>query len=259
MAKCTRQPGGRSAGFTLVELLVVISIIAVLIAILLPALRRAKEAARRSICASNERQICMAEITHAVDYSGAFVRNRVRYPGQVLDIYPPAGVNTDIRPQLEEYTQSPEVWYCPSHPRRAADEGGWLNPKFFPSVPLTYVAINYNLFVGFDAFHYPGAPVNYPSPAFPNPHTAVFHEDELELPSQTPMLADYAEKENPHPPGVWGHLSCHMGAVFPEGVNTGYHDGHVRFRGFDNLDQHPSTGVAPSSRFVLVYYSEMYF
>lgn len=55
-------------GFTLVELLVVIGIIAVLIAILLPALNKAREAANRTACLSNERQLYMS----LVFYSEAF-------------------------------------------------------------------------------------------------------------------------------------------------------------------------------------------
>src|SRR5437660_5890531 len=56
--------------FTLIELLVVIAIIAILAALLLPALSRAKEAARSANCMSNLRQLGIAAMTYTMDNKG---------------------------------------------------------------------------------------------------------------------------------------------------------------------------------------------
>jgi len=74
--------------FTLIELLVVIAIIAILAAMLMPALGAAKEQARRTLCAGNIRQYATGLVLYATDYSG-FLPSQQTWGSSSLGPYVP--------------------------------------------------------------------------------------------------------------------------------------------------------------------------
>ncbi|MBN8527399.1 MAG: prepilin-type N-terminal cleavage/methylation domain-containing protein [Planctomycetes bacterium] len=68
----------RALGFTMIELLVVVSIIAILAALLLPAIRLVRGAAQAAACAGNLRQIGLGIQTYAAEHDGALVPARIK-------------------------------------------------------------------------------------------------------------------------------------------------------------------------------------
>jgi len=123
----TRFNRRRTMGFTLVELLVVIGIIALLISILLPALNAARERANRVKCSSNLRQIGVGMMLYANDNKGQYPR--VRYtPGTAIKAFTkPAAIDPFLAagPDINDCTAAmfllirqadlnPEVFVCPS-------------------------------------------------------------------------------------------------------------------------------------------------
>lgn len=129
---------GNRRGFTIIELLVVISVIAVLVAMLLPAIKKARDRTRRAVCLNNQRQMVIALMGYMNEHNG-WVPPGVRGAGgsekgyegsfafdQFIKLHlggrPDGYVYNGVL--FPNYVTDPMLYYCPSGPDPLSDGAG---------------------------------------------------------------------------------------------------------------------------------------
>jgi prepilin-type N-terminal cleavage/methylation domain-containing protein/prepilin-type processing-associated H-X9-DG protein len=122
-SRCERIASQRRAGrraFTLIELLVVVAVIAILAALLLPALGRAKARTRTTVCLNKQRQWALALMMYADDHDGEIPRESYLPGGTVVNIW------VNIQSAL-----SRNVWYNALPPEMKVDSAVHYGPSSF--------------------------------------------------------------------------------------------------------------------------------
>jgi len=131
-------------GFTLIELLVVIAIIAILMAILMPALRRVRDQARQTACMSNLRQWSVTFNTMGADSDGKFVQGA---PGALNPAYYWPWM---LPENLKNWKQN-KIWFCPTATKPVTEQNtenmnifnAWgINRDTAGSIPAPAIGMN---------------------------------------------------------------------------------------------------------------------
>jgi prepilin-type N-terminal cleavage/methylation domain-containing protein len=165
---------GRGA-FTLVELLVVIGIIAILIAVLMPALSRARDQARGVQCSSNMRTLMLAGLMFAQDHKGQLFGNWADYQNtdeDKRDWLAGGTFDWNQAPQagtLYRYIKSDATYLCPSRDQEAGRSmgGTYTNSKFDYSACLMLTGARVSNIKAESKYSYNGGPNKWlPTPVF---------------------------------------------------------------------------------------------
>ena len=134
MFKAKRNKITKQNGFTLVELLVVISIIALLLAMLMPSLQKARGLAKTVICGSRSRQVSLALMAYAQSYDGFIMPTSLQYEKDGINKVP---YYHDPDPKL--WPPEVEYWYLNLYAHKyLPNKDAFFCPDAFPT--------NYNQF-----------------------------------------------------------------------------------------------------------------